>query len=89
MSAFQRRASIRTYAIFLLAGCFSLPSRDTSRLTIGMNEREVLAIFAYPYKINRTVTESGSHEQWIYERGTFREDLYLYFDGGLLSTWQD
>jgi hypothetical protein len=36
-----------------------------------------------PSDINRTVGSWGVHEQWIYG------DTYLYFENGILKSWQD
>lgn len=37
-----------------------------------------------PLEINRTVTSSYTHEQWVYSQG-----LYLYFDNGRLTGYQN
>jgi hypothetical protein len=44
--------------------------------------------WGYPKDINRTVTAFGTHEQWIYEK-EFGKRVYLYFDNGVLESWQD
>ena len=38
-----------------------------------------------PDKVNRTVNQFGNSEQWIYEN----QDLYLYFDGDKLTSYQE
>ncbi len=52
---------------------------------VGMPESEARAKFGEPDKINRTVTEGGTHEQWVYSAA----HVYLYFDNGLLKSWQE
>ncbi|KUF30056.1 hypothetical protein V2H29_14875 [Lysinibacillus fusiformis] len=53
--------------------------------TLGMTYDEVLAsLWGAPYDINRTVTEYGSYEQWVYGNGQ-----YLYFEDGILTSFQD
>lgn len=37
-----------------------------------------------PDDINRTTTEYGVNEQWVYPDGK-----YLYFEDGKLTSWQD
>lgn len=56
------------------------------KVSIGMTGQQVRASWGDPYKINRTVTKSGSHEQWIY--GVYKA-IYLYFDNGILTSFQD
>lgn len=53
---------------------------------IGMTEEQVIASLGRPYEINRTVGEWGVHEQWIYSR---YYGPYLYFEDGILTSWQD
>lgn len=52
--------------------------------SIGMDKEQVTAVMGEPSKINRTVTAFGTSEQWIYGKGT-----YLYFDSGILTSWQE
>ncbi len=53
--------------------------------TLGMTYDEVKAsLWGEPYDINRTVTQYGTHEQWVYGNGQ-----YLYFDDGILTSFQD
>lgn len=52
-------------------------------LGIGMTSEQVEASCGKPpYGVNSTVTAYGKHEQWCYE------DLYLYFDNGILVSFQ-
>lgn len=50
---------------------------------IGMTREMARESWGPPSTINRTVTASSVHEQWVYRRA------YLYFDGDVLTAWQD
>jgi hypothetical protein len=50
---------------------------------IGMTTNMAEYAFGKPTEINRTVTSSSTHEQWVYPA------RYLYFDDGVLTAWQD
>lgn len=49
----------------------------------GMNPAQVRAAWGRPDNINRTVLPGHTSEQWVYG------DTYLYFDDGILTSWQD
>jgi hypothetical protein len=49
----------------------------------GMNPQQVRAAWGRPEHINRTVIPGHTAEQWVYG------DTYLYFDDGILTSWQD
>jgi len=49
----------------------------------GMNPEQVRATWGRPERINRTVIRGHTTEQWVYG------DTYLYFDDGVLASWQD
>lgn len=50
---------------------------------IGMTESEVCSsTWGMPKKKNKTETENGTHEQWVYEDG------YIYFDNGYVTSIQ-
>lgn len=53
------------------------------RIWLGMTTDMALESRGQPVDTNRTVTAHGVHEQWVYR------DLYLYFDDGVLTSWQD
>jgi hypothetical protein len=55
------------------------------KMRLGMNKEEVVCSWGMPEDINRTVGIGGVHEQWVY--GDFGP--YLYFDDGVLTSWQD
>jgi len=50
---------------------------------MGMGSNMVKASWGEPEDINRTVGSFGVHEQWIYG------DTYVYFEDGILTSWQD
>jgi hypothetical protein len=52
-------------------------------LHIGMNMTEAINFFGTPDKINKSVGSWGTHEQWCYK------DRYLYFENGILTSWQE
>lgn len=54
-------------------------------LVIGMSEEQVIESMGRPREINRTVSDYCVREQWVY--GDFGP--YLYFDDGVLTSWQD
>lgn len=49
---------------------------------IGMTSGMALESLGRPQKINETVNAYGKHQQWVYEH------LYLYFDDGVLTSYQ-
>jgi len=62
------------------------------KIFIGMTRVQVIASWAMPYDTNRTVGSWGVHEQWIYgdyTRYGIKNARYLYFENGILTSWQD
>ncbi len=66
-------------------------------LMIGMTKEEALVIVAFPSEpiINRTVTQNGVSEQYVFrflKTGTLldstKDGFYLYFDNDKLTAWQ-
>ena len=53
------------------------------RVAIGMTRDMARASVGKPRKINRSVGSWGVREQWCYNGG------YLYFDDGVLTSWQN
>ena len=51
---------------------------------IGMTKEMVQASIGYPNDINKTVGSWGVHEQWVYGTNT-----YLYFEDGVLTSYQN
>jgi len=59
--------------------------KEEGTFRIGMSKADnLLCGYGKPEKINRTVTQKVTHEQWVYEDGT-----YVYFRNGVLYAWQD
>ena len=53
---------------------------------LQMTSEQVRASIGLPDDINRTVYSFGVHEQWVYGK---YGDRYLYFEDGILTSWQD
>lgn len=53
------------------------------RIKIGMTREQAVLAWGKPQDINRTVTANHTREQWIYN------DVYVYFNNGILTGWQD
>lgn len=51
---------------------------------LGMNKEQVMATMGEPSRINRETNQFGTTEQWVYG-----EKTYLYFESGILKSWQD
>jgi hypothetical protein len=54
------------------------------RIWIGMTKGMAIESQGKPNDVNRTVGKWGVHEQWIYPY-----NIYLYFENGDLTSWQD
>lgn len=50
---------------------------------IGMTQEMATISLGSPDSVNRSVGSWGVHEQWVYKR------IYLYFENGKLSSYQD
>ncbi len=55
------------------------------KVWIGMTDDMAKESRGLPHDVNRTVTQYGVHEQWIYPVGI----KYMYFDDGKLTSWQE
>lgn len=55
-------------------------------IMIGMLRSQVIASWGHPDDINRSIGSWGRHEQWVYGQTTA---VYLYFEDGILTSWQD
>ena len=60
------------------------------KIRIGMTKEQVLLSWGRPCEygscINKTVGAWGVHEQWVYSSPY---GPYLYFENGVLTSWQD
>ena len=54
------------------------------QVRIGMTDEQVRASWGSPDDVNRDVGIWGIHEQWVYPRGK-----YLYFENGIMTSFQD
>jgi hypothetical protein len=54
------------------------------QIWIGMTSEMARSSRGRPKDINRTVYSFGTREQWVYPNS-----VYLYFDNGILTSWQD
>jgi hypothetical protein len=53
------------------------------KIWLGMTDDMARLSWGKPSDINRSVGSWGVHEQWIYG------NTYLYFENGILTSWQD
>ena len=53
------------------------------RIWKGMSSEMARLSIGNPKDINQTVGDWGIHEQWVYD------SRYLYFENGILKSWQD
>lgn len=61
----------------------ALAAVGCGRIAIGLTAEQVRTSWHEPDHINRTVSASGTDEQWVYG------GYYLYFDNGILRSWQE
>lgn len=54
------------------------------RVEIGFTKEMCIESWGEPYDINRTITQYGTREQWVYGSGS-----YLYFEGNTLTAIQN
>lgn len=55
----------------------------SGKVWLGMTKEMAEDSWGKPKDVNRTVGSWGVKEQWVYS------DAYLYFDNGILNSWQD
>lgn len=56
------------------------------RYWIGMSDKMAIESLGKPHDINRTVTARSVSEQWVYRWG---DTIYLYFDDGIMTSYQN
>ncbi|WP_249621014.1 hypothetical protein [Desulfuromonas sp. CSMB_57] len=61
----------------------ALNAINNKNIYIGMTKKQVLTSWGRPKDVNRMVGSWGVHEQWVYPGS------YLYFENGILSSFQD
>lgn len=57
------------------------------KVRIGMTKEQARAAWGEPTKVNRTVTQSGVHGQWVYN--CVGALSFLYFENDILTSWQN
>ncbi|MHB8058418.1 MAG: hypothetical protein ACYDHC_11060 [Desulfuromonadaceae bacterium] len=62
----------------------ALKAIKSSKIYMGMTARDVRVSWGPPKKVNRTVGNWGTHEQWVYS-----ENTYIYIENGKVTSWQD
>ena len=55
------------------------------KIKIGIRSELLRCIFGYPNAINRTVSQSGTSEQWVFRSAGW----YVYTENGLVTSWQN
>ena len=55
-------------------------------IKIGMTQQMVKESIGSPKDINKSVYSFGVHEQWVYSHNKYE---YLYFEDGILTSWQE
>lgn len=79
----ERRIAARKQALIDKYGPQIGADVFAGKVWIGMTPGMAKDSWGAPEDINRTVTAYGVHEQWVYP------GVYLYFDGGVLTSFQD
>jgi hypothetical protein len=59
----------------------------SGNVRIGMNAEMVRAAWGKPYRVNNTVSSSGTREQWVMHNDT--DSSYAYFENGILTSIQN
>jgi len=58
------------------------------KIVLGMSKSDVRRSWGDPTDINRTIRESGTHEQWVY-RGRGVDTQYVHFDADVVTSIGD
>lgn len=58
------------------------------QIRLGMADDQVRKLLGNSLNINRAVGKWGVYEQWVIEMSPPCKTLYLYFQSGVLSSWQ-
>jgi len=64
-------------------------NKQWSKLKLGMTTIEARKLLGSPLKINNSVGIWGTSAQWVYNDLNSYEHRYLYFENGILTSWQD
>lgn len=60
------------------------------KLMRGMDVEQVILCWGSPRKINTSTGSWGKHDQWVYYSTEYNinEYKYVYFENGILTSWQ-
>lgn len=58
------------------------------KVLIGMTEDELVQSWGNPSKKNKTMSASGTSEQWVYYRRDIGDTQYVYVTNGVVTTVQ-
>jgi len=59
-------------------------------ITFGMTEEQVLASWGGPWNVVKSVGQWGEISEWTYgAAGSGTAIAYLYFENGVLASWQN
>lgn len=58
------------------------------KVVIGMTQDDVIASWGKPDDINKTITQYGVNEQWVYNRDFLRNNQYVYFENNKVTAIQ-
>jgi len=61
----------------------------SKEITLGMTEEQAVDLLGLPQDKNRSVGSWGVHEQWVFKKKKHNHDTYLYFENGILTSYQD
>lgn len=54
------------------------------KIWLGATKEMVIESWGKPDEVNRSIGVWGVHEQWVYDN-----NQYIYFENGVLTSWQD
>ncbi|MEZ4653753.1 MAG: hypothetical protein R3E12_09215 [Candidatus Eisenbacteria bacterium] len=81
----QERADARHRQLLAKWGEPTASRIMNNQIWLGMTTDMAHEALGSPTDVNASVGSWGRHEQWVYDRF----DLYLYFENGILTSWQE
>jgi len=79
-------STILLLAITTITSCHVI---DTRSIRLGMSAKQVIEVWGVPRHINSTTGSWGIHEQAIWFSLQTGKEYYLYFENGILTSWQE